>query len=178
MAQKSAATSPSASAPSQMAVIHFEVCFIDWRCGQRITRPRRAKHGLQLLNGPREHQFVMTGLRPLADCQLYTFVDTACLHGRDPAEVCKQLCDGGSDLIQLRAKTSTPSKVRMMAEKLLPITTRANVWLVINDYLNIADEVGAPICHLGQEDFFDAGQTHVSELTNARSDLKIGLSTH
>jgi thiamine-phosphate pyrophosphorylase len=120
----------------------------------------------------------MSRLRPLADCQLYTFVDTAYLHGRDPLEVCRQLCDAGSDLIQLRAKNSSADAVRRAAEKLLPITNAANVWLVINDYPGTASEVGAPICHLGQEDFFDAGHKHVSELKNIRSDLKIGLSTH
>ena len=43
-------------------------------------------------------------MKPLADCKLYTFVDTAYLHGRAPELVAQQLCDGGSDLIQLRAK--------------------------------------------------------------------------
>jgi thiamine-phosphate pyrophosphorylase len=114
-------------------------------------------------------------LRRLDDCRLYTFVDTAYLHGRDPVVVCRQLCDGGSDLIQLRAKNSSPDEIRRMAEKLLPITTSAKVWLVINDYPEIASEIGAPICHLGQEDFFDAGHTHVSQI---RGDLPIGLSTH
>jgi thiamine-phosphate pyrophosphorylase len=120
----------------------------------------------------------MATLRPLADCRLYTFVDTAYLHGRGPAEICRQLCDGGSDLIQLRAKNSSFEEVRRIAEKLLPITSTANVWLVINDHADIASETGAPICHLGQEDFFDAGHTHVSQLKQLRSDLKIGLSTH
>jgi thiamine-phosphate pyrophosphorylase len=120
----------------------------------------------------------MSGFRPLAECRLYTFVDTAYLHGRDPSEVCRQLCEGGSDLIQLRAKGSSPDQVRALAEKLLPITSAANVWLVINDYAQIASEIGAPICHLGQEDFFDAGHTHLSQIESIRSDLKIGLSTH
>jgi thiamine-phosphate pyrophosphorylase len=65
-----------------------------------------------------------------------------------------------------------------MAEKILPITRAANVGLVINDHLGIAREVGADICHLGQEDFFDAGHTHVSHLSDLNSQLKIGLSTH
>lgn len=103
-------------------------------------------------------------MKPLNDCQLYTFVDTAYLHGRAPALVAQQLCDGGSDLIQLRAKNAPRDEVRRMAEAIHPITQRAGVWLVINDHLDIAREVGAEICHLGQEDFFDAGYQHVSEL--------------
>jgi len=105
-------------------------------------------------------------------------VDTAYLHGRAPETVAQQLCDGGSDIIQLRAKNSAPEEIRRMAEAILPITRRAGVPLVINDHLNIARAVGAEICHLGQEDFFDAGHKHVSELKLPGSALKIGLSTH
>ena len=117
-------------------------------------------------------------MKPLADCQLYTFVDTAYLHGRAPELVAQQLCDGGSDLIQLRAKNFPPDDIRRLAEKILPVTRRANVGLVINDHLDIAREIGADICHLGQEDFFDAGHTHVSQFKIKNSKLKIGLSTH
>ena len=117
-------------------------------------------------------------MKPLGDCKLYTFVDTAYLHGRAPELVAQMLCDGGSDLIQLRAKNASPAEVRELAEKILPITRRANVGLVINDHLDIAKAVGADICHLGQEDFFDAGHTHISELLPNNNLLLIGLSTH
>ena len=117
-------------------------------------------------------------MKPLADCKLYTFVDTAYLHGRAPELVAQQLCDGGADLIQLRAKKSTPDKIRRMAEAILPVTRRANVGLVINDHPDIARETGAEFCHLGQEDFFDAGHIRVSELRIPDSALRIGLSTH
>ena len=117
-------------------------------------------------------------MKPLADCKLYTFVDTAYLHGRAPETIAQQLCDGGSDLIQLRAKNSAPDEIRALAEKIQPIIARANVGLVINDHLELACEIGADICHLGQEDFFDAGHTHVSQLKINHSKLKIGLSTH
>jgi thiamine-phosphate pyrophosphorylase len=81
-------------------------------------------------------------------------------------------------LIQLRAKNSSPDDIRRMAESILPVTRNANAGLVINDHLDIAREVGADICHLGQEDFFDAGFKHVSELKIQDLKLKIGLSTH
>jgi thiamine-phosphate pyrophosphorylase len=117
-------------------------------------------------------------VKPLADCQLYTFVDTAHLNGRAPELIAQQLCDGGSDLIQLRAKNSLPGEIRVLAEKILPVTRRANVGLVINDQLEIARELGAEFCHLGQEDFFDAGYEQVSALRTPHSALRIGLSTH
>ncbi len=105
-------------------------------------------------------------------------MDTAYLHGRAPEFIAQQLCDGGSDLIQLRAKNSSSAEIRAMAEKILPVTRRANVGLVINDHLDIAKEIGADICHLGQEDFFDAGHTRVDQLKIENSKLQIGLSTH
>ena len=117
-------------------------------------------------------------MKPLADCRLYAFVDTAYLHGRAPELVAQQLCDGGADLIQLRAKKSTPDEIRRMAEAILPITRRANVGLVINDYVDIADDLGVEFCHLGQEDFFDAGHRSVIELWGMEHVLRIGLSTH
>ena len=43
-------------------------------------------------------------MKSIGEAQLYTFIDTAYLHGRNPAEVARQLCEGGSDIIQLRAK--------------------------------------------------------------------------
>jgi thiamine-phosphate pyrophosphorylase len=117
-------------------------------------------------------------VKPLGDCKLYTFVDTAYLNGRAPELVAQMLCDGGSDLIQLRAKNSSPDEIQRMVEKILPIMRRANVGFVINDHWEIAREIGADICHLGQEDFFEAGYKNVSELKTQNSKLKIGLSTH
>lgn len=115
-------------------------------------------------------------MKPLLDCVLYTFVDTAYLRGRAPETVAQQLCDGGSDLIQLRAKNSSVDEIRRMAEAILPVTQRAGVGLVINDYPEIAREAGAEFCHLGQEDFFDARSGHFPK--QAGDNLHIGLSTH
>jgi len=117
-------------------------------------------------------------MRPLSDCRLYAFVDTAYLHGRAPSEVAEQICAGGADLIQLRAKRSSLDEIRCMAESILPITRKAGVGLVINDHLSLAQELGADLCHLGQEDFFGAGYIRVSQLSTLNSQLKIGLSTH
>jgi thiamine-phosphate pyrophosphorylase len=103
-------------------------------------------------------------MKPLQECRLYAFVDTTYLHGRAPEVIAQQLCDGGADLIQLRAKQSPLGEIRRMAEAILPVTRRAGVGLVINDYLSLAQEVGAEFCHLGQDDFFGAGYAQVSQL--------------
>lgn len=124
-------------------------------------------------------------MKPLSDCRLYTFVDTAYLRGRPARDIAQQLCDGGSDLIQLRAKDSSLDDVRRLAEAILPVTRRAGIPLVINDHFALARDLGAEFCHLGQEDFFNAGCTHVAQLS-ASADRQppvgarvgIGLSTH
>jgi len=117
-------------------------------------------------------------MKPLSECRLYCFVDTAYLRGRAPAEVARQLCEGGADLIQLRAKESSPDEIRRMAESIVPITRNADVGLVINDYPDIAREVGAEFCHLGQEDFLASGYTHVKQFSTEKYRLRIGLSSH
>src|SRR5712671_1889647 len=55
-------------------------------------------------------------MKPLQDCLLYTFLDLAYLRERDPKTLVQQLCDGGSDLIQLRAKGRAPEEIRRLAE--------------------------------------------------------------
>jgi len=117
-------------------------------------------------------------MKPLADCRLYAFLDTLYLYGRTPQRVTEQLCEGGADLIQLRAKQSSLAEIRRMAENVLPITQAAGVGLVINDHLSLAQELGADFCHLGQEDFFGSGCNHVSQLSTLNAHLRIGLSTH
>jgi len=118
-------------------------------------------------------------MKPLSSCRLYAFVDTAYLRGRTPESVAQQLCDGGADLIQLRAKTSSLEEIRRMAQAIVPITRKAGVGLVINDHASLAREIGAELCHLGQEDFFQNGFTHISEVAmDSNPRLQVGLSTH
>ncbi|MBM3876796.1 MAG: thiamine phosphate synthase [Verrucomicrobia bacterium] len=117
-------------------------------------------------------------MKPLSDCRLYAFVDTAYLRGRDAAELARQLCDGGADLIQLRAKGATPDQLRKLADALLPVTQAAGAGLVINDHPKLALQVGAPVCHLGQEDFFDAGYRTAAQVTGCPKQVLLGLSTH
>lgn len=117
-------------------------------------------------------------MKPLDQCRLYTFVDTAFLRGRAAAAVAEQLCRGGSDLIQLRAKGCPPAQVRQLAGEIQPVLRRAGVGLVINDHWDIALEAGADFCHLGQEDFFGAGFTRVSQLSSLPLRPLVGLSTH
>lgn len=113
-------------------------------------------------------------MKPLSECRLYTFIDTAYLGERSPADCARQLCDGGSDIIQLRAKTWGLDKIHRTAEIVLPILAAAGIPLVINDHPEVARAVSAPYCHLGQEDFFDDGPGSWPYGDRVR----FGLSTH
>lgn len=124
-------------------------------------------------------------MRAFDQCYLYTFVDAAYLNGRPIRRLASELCDGGSDVIQLRAKGCAVDEVQRMAEEIAPITERAGVHLVINDHPEVAARMPRPFVHLGQEDFFDAGfhsragleaRVHHTQTPPAR--LRLGLSTH
>jgi thiamine-phosphate pyrophosphorylase len=110
--------------------------------------------------------------------RLYTFVDTAYLQGRPAAEIARQLCDGGADVLQIRAKNEPKEAVRRLIDAIQPITQAAQVALVINDYPDLAHEAGAEAVHLGQEDFFEAGFAHARDITGSPPGFSLGLSTH
>ncbi len=117
-------------------------------------------------------------VKPLSDCRLYAFIDTAWLRGRAPESLARSLCAGGADLIQLRAKSSSPQEILALARAILAVTRPAAVGLVVNDHLSVAFEAGAAAAHLGQEDFQAAGRENVSALRPPGSALRVGLSTH
>ncbi len=96
-------------------------------------------------------------MKPLAQCRLYAFIDAAYLRGRAPADIA---------LLTLRRwrglDSASRQEIHLRAEILKngwrdsprPSPGRG-VGLVINDHADIAREVGADLCHLGQEDFGD-----------------------
>lgn len=105
--------------------------------------------------------------------RLYVIVDRAACGARDPALVASAAIRGGADVIQLRDKTAPESRLFEEASRLLRVTRRAGVPLIINDRVEIALRVGADGVHLGQEDL---------PIQQARSLLGagrlIGRSTH
>lgn len=125
-------------------------------------------------------------MKPLSDCRLYTFVDAAYLNGRPAADLARQLCDGGADLIQVRAKGLPLDEIRRLLDAVMPVARDAGVWCVLNDEPELARERGVPWVHLGQEDFFEARALHrVSELWALHEiaapippSPSVGLSSH
>lgn len=117
-------------------------------------------------------------MKSFDQCLLYAFIDTAYLAGRSPTQLAEELCRGGADVIQLRAKGCSPDEVRDLALPIKRVTDRTEVKLVINDHPSIAREVGASAVHLGQEDFFDEGYGDASQVTGSPPKTGLGLSTH
>jgi thiamine-phosphate pyrophosphorylase len=117
-------------------------------------------------------------LKSFENRRFYTFIDIAYLRGRSPASVAALLCEGGADVVQIRAKDLSQGEVLQMAESVKPITDRASVALVINDFPAVARQVEADAVHLGQEDFFNAGHKRAEEVTGAPASIGLGLSTH
>jgi len=117
-------------------------------------------------------------MKPLADCRLYAFVDTAYLHGRAPEVVAQQLCDGGADLIQLRAKTSTPMKSAAWPKKFCwSPNAPTSDWSLTITWTSQTTSMRT-FAISGRKDFFDAGHKCVIELWGMEHVVRIGLSTH
>ncbi|MBM3889069.1 MAG: thiamine phosphate synthase [Verrucomicrobia bacterium] len=115
-------------------------------------------------------------MRPVADCRLYGFLDTAYLGLRDPLDVARELISGGVDIIQLRAKTWCWDDIVALARRILPLTRAAGVPLIINDHVELARRASADGVHLGQEDIA------LMPVSAVRARLGpgrlVGLSTH
>lgn len=118
-------------------------------------------------------------IKPIDECVLYTFIDDAYLHGRSVVSLATALCEGGSDIIQVRAKSQPETVVEDWVDRIKPITDKYGVSLVVNDHPSIAERRRAAFCHLGQEDFFDAGRTSVASVfSKTNTETRLGLSTH
>ena len=112
----------------------------------------------------------------LANCRLYGFIDTACLAGRKPSDVARELIAGGADILQVRAKDAhTPQRVEM-ALAVIGVAMPRNVPVIVNDDIDAAFESGADGVHLGQEDWSAIPKSERADrLANMRI---VGLSTH
>jgi thiamine-phosphate pyrophosphorylase len=63
------------------------------------------------------------------------------------------MLEGGVDVLQLRAKGLEETEIEAMANRVLPLTERAGVPLILNDFPQLVPAVGAQGAHVGQDDF-------------------------
>lgn len=91
----------------------------------------------------------------------------------DSSEWLARLVPLGIRLVQLRIKDSSENHIRAQINKAKAICQQHNCTLIINDYWQLAIELGCEWVHLGQEDLETA---NIEAIRNAG--LKLGISTH
>ena len=79
----------------------------------------------------------------------------------------------GLKLVQLRIKSADEDKIRDEIARSIKLCEKAGVTLIINDYWQLAIDLGASYLHLGQEDLAEADVQAIR-----KSGLKLGISTH
>jgi len=91
-------------------------------------------------------------VRSSRDWRLYVIIDQAAAGGRDLVEVAAAAIRGGADAVQLRDKTAPARLLQEQAGRLLPLTQRAGIPLIVNDSPEAARASGSQGVHLGQDD--------------------------
>ena len=108
-----------------------------------------------------------------ADARLYGIVDFGYVAEDDVEKVTADLLSGGADVIQLRAKGISPETIAAAARKIIPLCKAAGVPFILNDYPEMAAELGADGVHIGQDD------GSIYDVRSRISDgMIIGRSTH
>lgn len=79
----------------------------------------------------------------------------------------------GIKLVQLRIKDQPETAVRDQITKASTICKSAGITLIVNDYWQLAIDLGCDWVHLGQEDLDIADMAAIR-----RAGLRLGLSTH
>ncbi len=109
----------------------------------------------------------------LDSARLYGIVDRGYVAAEEVESVTQALIAGGADVIQLRAKGVAVGEVLVMAGRMVPICSEAGVPFIVNDYPEVAKEVGADGVHVGQDD---------GSLADVRAvvgdEMVVGRSTH
>lgn len=91
-------------------------------------------------------------MKRLQDASLYGIVDLGYVTSASVERMTDQLCAGGVDVLQLRAKKLAKSEIEVLARQMHVISRQHGVPLVINDHLDIAATVGSEGVHVGQDD--------------------------
>lgn len=109
----------------------------------------------------------------LSHARLYGIVDFGYVSPEKFPQTTQSLLEGGADVIQLRAKGITLGTIATAARKIIPLCHAAGIPFILNDYPELAAELGADGVHIGQDD---------GSLYDVRSRIPegmlIGRSTH
>lgn len=116
----------------------------------------------------------------LAHARLYGILDLGYVAPADLERVAEQMCAGGVDLFQLRAKGFSEHDIESFANRVAPIVQGAGVPFILNDHPELAPSVGADGAHVGQDDLdiADARWRAGRALAGEVPPPIIGKSTH
>ena len=89
----------------------------------------------------------------IASARLYGILDLGYVAEDAIESVAARLCEGGVDVVQLRAKGRDENAIEAMANHVAPIFRDAGVPFIINDHPELVPAVGADGAHVGQGDF-------------------------
>lgn len=113
----------------------------------------------------------MKGPGPISG--LYTIIESSYVPLKDASGCARALLEGGSRIVQLRAKDAPASSVLQAALSIAQETRKRGAAFIVNDRVDIAMLSGADGVHLGQDDI---------PIEDARrllgKDSIIGVSTH
>ena len=93
-----------------------------------------------------------TATNRLAHARLYGILDLGYIAPADVERVAEQMCAGGVDLIQLRAKNFSEHDIESFANRIAPIVQSAGVPFILNDHPELVPSIGADGAHVGQDD--------------------------
>ena len=88
----------------------------------------------------------------MAACRLYLITPPALEPGLFAEALRQALGAGDVACLQLRLKNVSDDAIRRATDALLPIAQRHDVAFIVNDRPDLAAELGADGCHVGQED--------------------------
>lgn len=91
-------------------------------------------------------------MKRLLDARLYGIVDLGYVTPARVERMTAELCEGGVDVLQLRAKKLPKNEIETLARRMHIVTRGHGVPLVINDHLDVAAAVGSEGVHVGQDD--------------------------
>ena len=97
----------------------------------------------------------MSSLSPasaLTQARLYGIVDLGYVQPQEVVSMTRALCEGGVDLLQLRAKNLAPTSIESLSREMLQVTRDHGIPLIINDHPEIAARIGSEGVHVGQDD--------------------------
>ena len=109
----------------------------------------------------------------LATCRLYGIVDMGYTESEQVAARTHALIDGGVRIIQLRAKGKALPLVKAWAEEMQAICRERGAIFVLNDYPDMAAEMGADAVHVGQD-----GGSLAAVRSVVGPGVLVGRSTH